>query len=447
MDLGWAPHNRGSPSAEAEGQFRDLVRSSLLASFRNEPPFYDEPKPWSLSATLLLGPHLTSEESEADNEREFGFAGACSFSFDKSLNRLCGEAAERFALLPPASGTALREWRSFEPGKALDPQRIVAGARPEPPDRSGLRLEWTSARDLMTGATIELPAQLINVPHLFSVGEQVIRAPITTGAAVGWSLEECVYRGLAEIIERDSFMVNWLLGPRGRNIQVSGDERHRTTELADLAGAVGECRRFRLRPLFAELLTVEALSVVVCALFDDTGIGPYFSLGGSASHSVPLAALKALEEALQLRLWLRSERESIVRYADERRDKTSPSTIRSRAALCFEKGYSEELASLLSFDEAASEPLQIAHAPSLQDLLATLGANGASAYAVDLTERLPGELSEVGIRAAKVVVPELQPLYLTEALADFAWGRLALYRNRFRQYAECDLRTLPHPFL
>lgn len=446
MDLRWAPLQSGGPDPDAEGRFREFVRSRLLSSFRNEPPFFDEPKPWALSGTLSLGAHLWTGEAEADEEREFGFAGACSFSFDKALNRLCGEAAERFVLLPPPSGLEVRAWRSFPAGEALDPQMIVAGAKRTPPERRHLDLTWLPARDAASGALVNVPAQLVDVPHLFEAGEPVIRAPITTGAAVGWSLEECVWRGLAEVIERDAFMINWLLGPRGRTLEPDRAGSKKAAEWAALCEAVSECRRYRLRPVFAELLTPEALSVVTCALFDDTGVGPRFSLGASASYAPGPAALKALEEALQLRLWLRSEREAILSYADRRGDQTAPSTIRSRAALCFDHVYSARLETLLAVEGdapiAAESSLQTLH-----DVLSVLESNGASVYVVDLTERLPDDLTTVGLRAAKVIVPQLQPLYLTEALADIAWDRIDFYRDRYSKFRGGDLNPLPHPFL
>lgn len=443
MDLCWAPLECGVPDADAVGRFREFVRSHLLSSFRNEPPFFDEPKPWALSGTLSLGTHLWSGEAEADEEREFGFAGACSFSFDQALDRLCGEAAERFVLLPPGAGYPLRTWQSFGTDEALDPQLIVAGARQPPPERRHLTLSWLPARSATTGALVHIPAQLVDVPHLFAPGEPVIRAPITTGAAVGWSLEECTWRGLAEIIERDAFMTNWLLGPRGRRLEPGRIEPDGS---AGLVEAAQECRRYRLRPVFAELVTPEALSVVTCALFDDTGVGPRFSLGASASQSRARAALKALEESLQLRLWLRSEREAILGYADQRGDRAAPSTIRSRAASCFDEPYARRLEELLSLDgEAPARDRGTAR--TLGDVLDQLEANGASIYVVDLTGRLPAELAATGLRAAKVVVPEVQPLFLTEALADIAWGRIDLYRDRLPQYGGAELNPLPHPFL
>jgi ribosomal protein S12 methylthiotransferase accessory factor len=70
-------------------------------------------------------------------------------------------------------------------------------------------------------------------------------------------------------------------------------------------------------------------------------------------------------------------------------------------------------------------------------LCARLAAHGASAYAVDVTAP---DIAAAGLRVAKVVVPELQPL-------DVAYeGRFLGGRRLYRAAYELGLRSAPLTF-
>ena len=54
------------------------------------------------------------------------------------------------------------------------------------------------------------------------------------------------------------------------------------------------------------------------------------------------------------------------------------------------------------------------------------------------------------MNAVKVIVPEYQPLYLTEELRDYSWPRLESAEKRLDVEAllsPSQLSPIPHPFL
>jgi hypothetical protein len=73
-----------------------------------------------------------------------------------------------------------------------------------------------------------------------------------------------------------------------------------------------------------------------------------------------------------------------------------------------------------------------------------------SPYAVDLSDRLPESMRQLGWKVVKVVVPQYQPLNLTEEMEDFALIRLNNAEFRLGVEAAIPSQQIfqhPHPFL
>jgi ribosomal protein S12 methylthiotransferase accessory factor YcaO len=136
------------------------------------------------------------------------------------------------------------------------------------------------------------------------------------------------------------------------------------------------------------------------------------------------AALKAVLEALQLRPWLRSERNSLRRLR-------SPSfgypirTIRQRASLLLRQDYADAIQKWIDDTDEPSSPHN--HAVGPEQLAQEVEAQGASVIVIDLSERLPRTVRATGIKVAKVIVPELQPLWLNDYAKDISWKRVDHY--------------------
>lgn len=70
-------------------------------------------------------------------------------------------------------------------------------------------LNWTNVYSVTEKKDFLIPAQVIYSDYEYKK-EELLRISISTGSAAGFSEEECIVRGILEIIERDNFSLFWL---------------------------------------------------------------------------------------------------------------------------------------------------------------------------------------------------------------------------------------------
>jgi len=278
-----------------------LSDPSIVEEWWNFPPFNDEPKYWHLCAQLSR----SDTAPDADENDDTGsVAGASSLSFDQARNRLAGECVERFALRPlgPGEYAATMSFAVAErQGAALGRHEVVCGVGLHPTDSAVVR--WVKGIDVRTRDPLAVPAQLVYVPHVFDEDESVLRAPISTGAAAHTNFEMALFTGLLECVERDAFTYAWY---RQSTLTEVSLMQLVTLGGSDLRRRLDACRRYLLQPRCFLLPTdVDAVTAVMCVLCDSTGIGPEVTVAAKASTSVVAAAAGALDEAHQIRCWMR----------------------------------------------------------------------------------------------------------------------------------------------
>ena len=425
--------------------------SGLVKDYFNLPPYNDEPKLFHLTAELNLTEPTRSFETTSSVDDPLGVVGGSSLDKERALGKVAGEAVERYCLLPGEVPSEYRAFNSLSSHFAMDPNSIAAGTGRVTPDRHALEIEWISGLTLKPARVCLIPSQLVFVPHIFRDDEVIIRPPISTGAASGITLEDALYRGLCEVIERDAFMVSWLRQLRLKKL-IPTTNLNRNSEAVIFQLTMEASLRYQLIPEFFLLPNDVELFTVLCALKDVTGVGPAVTIGAKTSCDLSNALLGSLEEAHQMRPWMRNllEEES----TDAKPNASLPRTIRERARFWLAHEQAQYLFSWLSQcqDEIEADTLPFIRSDvSLVELVDAIQAQGATVYAVDLSSKL-GMLSTSGVfmKAVKVIVPEYQPLYLTEELQDYAWQRLDSAENRLNVEAllsASQTSPVPHPFL
>jgi ribosomal protein S12 methylthiotransferase accessory factor len=450
VDAPWIPSHRRVPVSVTPTSVLDASRG-LVHSYANNPPYYDEPKLFSIAALLSLPEDVRIHADQIAPDLALGFAGGASLDKERALWKVAGEAVERYALLNTGAKPVCSDFKSLGAGSALDPNTIAAGTSRTPTDRRACVIDWLQGFDAKQGRQKWIPYQLVAVPHLYADREIVWRAPISTGAAAAFSVEEALYEGLCEVIERDAFMVSWLRQIHLVQFHIIDCD---TTDAiqALLSRTVASVVRYRLTPNFFVLPTGLPVFTIMCVLWDNTGLGPAATIGTKASWSLPLAVLGALEEALQERPWVRSIYERIS-DSDKNKAVGTIYTMTERATLWLSREAISVLRNWLNQSNssitmgslaAESEPC------SLQDLALAIERQQATAFGVDLTQYLPEGIKELGLHVVKAIVPEYQPLYLIEELNDYAWPRLLSVEQRLgvkaRQSKEIPF-SFPHPFL
>ena len=88
-------------------------------------------------------------------------------------------------------------------------------------------LAWIRGRSLITGEQIYVPAQLVEFFYLYKESETHIGYSQSGGLSCHISMEDAVYHGLTEVIERDAVNLRWYTGVAPVKVDIdSGFERN-----------------------------------------------------------------------------------------------------------------------------------------------------------------------------------------------------------------------------
>ncbi|MEU6481277.1 YcaO-like family protein [Streptomyces sp. NPDC047017] len=326
--------------------------------------------------------------------------GAYGHSRQDALVRGVGEAVERYALFPQGTeppGT-VRGRASELTGRRLDFARHALGD----PRAADTVLTWYPARRLRDGATVLVPAPLVDHPAADAHG---LFDPGPSGAASGHGYDRALRSALLETVERDAFVVAWERQLRLRPLDTAearGDGRLR--RLWDTACRAG------LVPLLADLPTaVTGVACTVGVVLDAEG--SLATVGCNAVDDVRWSMLGALQEALQVR-------SAIVNGRQEQGYGAAPAAVLDDDDRLRHVASAENFARVGAWTEgfAAPRPPRPTHPVSTDGIVRDLIAQGGDPLAVDLTHRLPAGLREMGWAAVKVVPAGLQPLRMNETL-------------------------------
>lgn len=153
-------------------------------------------------------------------------------------------------------------------------------------------IPWFSASDIMQESDVLVPAHAVFHPVHRSMG-QLFRTS-TNGIASGNTLEEAVFHGLCEIIERDAWSLAEAVN-RGGPV-ISGIENQTILSLLNRFKEAGV--EIILRDISSEI----GLPTVAAVADDVTLRDPTLLCIGMGTHAVPeIAILRALTEAAQSR--------------------------------------------------------------------------------------------------------------------------------------------------
>lgn len=412
----------------------------VIEYFQNIPPFFDEPKAYNLTSRLFDPGFLETVEADID-ENNIGSAGGTSLSQERALTKLFGEACERYALIMRHDSELFCPYSEIDRQRsAINPNTIRAGTKDHSSDVSNQPFFWVSARSLRDGSRCLIPKQLVDVPYFHTKEEPIIRIGMTTGAACGSSEADARLRAALEVIERDAFMLSWLTHCGSRHVVFDASTiSPRESDL--LRRTMYEVDRYDLEAVYIDLFPDKDIHVYATVLFDHSGIGPYCSVGAKAALSQYDAVLGALEEAIQLRHWLRA-----LKYTEAKStsDNWMPNDLDVRGRLIMEEAYKPHIHGWIDAADRVELPLpikddagnDIAHHMNL-----VLQHIEGEIWAVELSDRLPERVQRLPLFVSKVVAPDMQPLYLTEELQDICWNRVA------RRREDRWINPIPHPFL
>lgn len=414
--------------------------NTIIKEIFKVPSYNDEPKFYSYEV------YFKDKYYNEENQDKLSSASGTSFNKTKALMRVLGETIERYSLGGNNDGKFI--YNNFSELKALsklaiDPMILTAFSDRK---RYAYNLDkknfhWVEGKSLISSKKILIPAQLIYVPYLHEHSEPVIRFPISTGAATGETSNDALYRGICEIVERDAFMIaylNKIPSPRIDLFSIDdGAIRH----------IINTLKRYKLEPIVLDLTNDLKIPVFAAIIVDRTGLGPAVSVGLKAGFDVKETIIGAMEESLMMRSWIRDK--FIYNDSQYKRGKEII-TIEDRAHFWFPVSaikYLDFWIKNKTFKKFTTKDLR-APKDKLKKALSIFIKKRIDVFYIDITDK---EVRKYGFMVVKVIIPQLQPLYLDERYPYLGGDRL--YNTPVemgileKPNKENQLNKVPHPFL
>jgi ribosomal protein S12 methylthiotransferase accessory factor len=337
---------------------------------------------------------------------------ACSASAERAVVRACGESVERYcsaffdtdSLLQASAAELEADGRAYIPTERLYPFAAWQYAQPGFPfePTTGRTVRWIEGASAISGEPALIPASCVYVPYMFDQAvEPFTHMSISTGLAAGQDVEQCIAKGILEILERDALMIVWhaeLAMPRLDPESCLG----RSPLIDDLL-AVG------LRgssDWFLNVLTLDVDVTIISAALIDPGSPPLTSFGISADPDPERALLLALEEATLTRI--------LVNRLDGAREEREwdPADVQTLEDHLLAHATSSRLRERLGFLTGApamdfGELVARAEAGSRRSVEDRVAAAGLEAFWVDVTTE---DVAEFGFHVVRTVMPGMQPL-------------------------------------
>lgn len=339
----------------------------------------------------------------------FRSGGGASPHRGRAVAKAAGECLERYA----AALFEIDEFpaTSFEAASrpCADPDRfsLYSAAQYEAEDfpfvafTRQTSVRWCPALHVPSGHTIDVPAAAVFVPWQYDVGagDNPIMQPISTGLACHCSWEEAAVSAICEVVERDAFTIVWqamMAPPRIRRDSID--------DANDDLLARFERKGFRVT-LF-DITLDHGIPTILAVALHDAPLQPPMIFAGASSPSPAEAVRKALEETAHTGRWIEGKMRdgsrvspdpdfaNIVSQNDHLQLYCDPRNVRAAECL-FASDVEKSLSDIAPIRAEAAGDL--VHA-----LVQRIGAVGEDVYLVDLT---PADLSALGLRVARAVVP------------------------------------------
>lgn len=369
-------------------------------------------------------------------------AGAAGVSIDpnQALRSALGEAAERYSALNVDLGEqAFRQPVGDDPLASRYP--TCAADEPCPPSLRYLSphdvIEYVPVRQAWDGCAANLPRAFVDLAYTPNAGELLVALAISTGLAFHPDLATALWKGLAEVIERDAMMIMWWT-------------RSSPPEL-DLAAPIPDALRERvrrltyagIRPRLFEITTDLRFPTAFCLL--ESSRHPRVTVGASTGEGLEQTFCKAIDEAVGVRLttpqpielpslehfeWVSQLDHHVALYANPRMRHALEFLLQARA--------------VRSFAELAEQEFWTAPADifAFAALAQRLRDRGLTVLWTDVT--VP-EVAGFG-RTVKVVVPEAVPLSQAHGARWLGCSRLLAAAGLKAGTPSTAFNPYPHPF-
>lgn len=153
-------------------------------------------------------------------------------------------------------------------------------------------LGWMPGRRLFSGEEIWVPAQLVELVYTRAAEEAVIGYSASGGLASHVSMEDALYHGITELIERDAANLRWYSGVAPDRVVFDRPVRDRRTRAAleHAQSLPGEMN------FYSHGLDIDEVVVLTCIKFENWLRRASYNAGGGGDLDMDVCIQKALNE-------------------------------------------------------------------------------------------------------------------------------------------------------
>jgi ribosomal protein S12 methylthiotransferase accessory factor len=327
-------------------------------------------------------PVYTSVRPLADEGAVSVYAGKGPTDIHAKVSSIM-EAIERYSAEQQESDEKII--KRYDPADCLNPEELIL-----PKDTyHDEELEWTKAVSIKTGDAIYVPSNAVYHPYN-SKNIHHIHLSNTNGLASGNELEEAIFHGMMEVVERDAWSFFEVYKEEKAEINCQDTDNEYIRKLLD---------KFERNNVSIKLLdlTIENEIPTIAAVSEDLTLkDPALLTLGIGTHLDPdIAAIRAITEVAQSRA---------TQIHGTREDTT-------RANLLRQTGYERMKRLNKHWFRKSSETINLEDIPDrssdsfrkdIEITMKLLEKSGITdAYYVDLTR-------EIGIPVVRVIIPEME---------------------------------------
>lgn len=294
---------------------------------------------------------------------------------------------------------------------------------------------WTECRNIENDQMTYIPAQLVYCPYKYS-DEKTICLPISTGSALGLTKTEAIYKGLCEVVERDAFITNYLLSIRPKKIIFKSSTPKIRKYLAIFS-------KYRLQIDLYLLESDLEIPTVLTIIRDNHVTTSAVSIGLKTEIDIEKAIIGSIEEAFQIRTWIRR-----CLLLQNFRGDTYTEKVTLRRALFWSNPKNTHLLDFIFktkgitvlTSKIITKYSKYNYEKKLLLLKDILKLNKLDAYYKEITHP---SLNNTVVTVIKTFIPSLQPHYIDDEYPYHGGLRLKKLRAKYK----ASINLIPHPFL
>ncbi len=414
-----------------EKMLDSLLDLGILESIGEAKYFNDDPRFYYYFAKLAL----SQKHTDGYLDKELGASGVSLSNREIALLKCLGETIERYSL----SSYKEKKVKHIKADNWLHRKFPLSAFSPV--IRENGLVSYIEGINLMKKNTTVIPAKLVYLNYKSSRKEIDYRYPlVSTGAAGGFNFESSVLRGIYEVIERDAFVCAYLNSIRLPMIDINEQKDK------DLLSVLKSIKRYNLELSIFDATNDLGIPSFISILVDRTGLGPAVSVGAKAGFNCINAIKGSIDESFMVRSIMRAAKLSSLNGEKVKNEGKFMKELHERGFYWWPVEAIDKLDFLFSQKPSKKRmtKFQGSEKEELEHVVKILSQKGYEIFCADISAR---QLKKINYVTYKILIPNLQPLYLFEKQKKF------VNRKRLKQVADffraenVKINQIPHPFL